>query len=186
MTRRPDRLSVTDRVIATCDLRPGPWPAMARTCIWCGGRIPARSTRWCADGCAAEFTRQHKWSAARAAAISRDRHQCVRCGVSADEKKRELAAVKALILTLTATHPMGLARWREGRTAERLYLQPHLLEVNHRTPILGRHHEFGCHHHVDGLETLCHACHVRETAVQFRHRTAGAAIDHQLAMGELL
>ena len=33
------------------------------------------------------------------------------------------------------------------------------LQVHHKTPVLGRHGETGCHHHVDGLETLCHRCH---------------------------
>lgn len=33
------------------------------------------------------------------------------------------------------------------------------LQVHHKTPILGRHGETGCHHHLDGLETLCQRCH---------------------------
>lgn len=40
------------------------------------------------------------------------------------------------------------------------------LEVNHITPILGRHAVSGCHHHLDGIETLCHDCHVATTAEQ--------------------
>jgi hypothetical protein len=49
----------------------------------------------------------------------------------------------------------------------------HGLEVNHRTPIRGRHHVPGCHHHLEpgpdgrgGLETLGHSCHLRVTAGQ--------------------
>lgn len=42
-------------------------------------------------------------------------------------------------------------------------------EVNHITPILGRHAEWGCHHHIDGLETLCHPCHVATTNEQRRN-----------------
>lgn len=34
-----------------------------------------------------------------------------------------------------------------------------LLQVHHKTPVLGRHGETGCHHHIDGLETLCLRCH---------------------------
>jgi hypothetical protein len=41
------------------------------------------------------------------------------------------------------------------------------LEVNHVVPILGRHAEVGCHHHLDGLETLCHDHHLITTAEQF-------------------
>lgn len=47
------------------------------------------------------------------------------------------------------------------------------LEVNHKTPILGRHDEGGCHHHVEDLETLCHRCHLIETA---RQRAAGELV----------
>lgn len=56
------------------------------------------------------------------------------------------------------------------------------LEVNHKVPILGRHGQFGCHHHLDGLETLCHACHVAETARQFGRTKPDI---EQLAMGDV-
>lgn len=53
------------------------------------------------------------------------------------------------------------------------------LEVNHRTPILGRHNVPGCHHHLEpgpdgrgGLEVLCGggigSCHHAETVRQLR------------------
>jgi hypothetical protein len=49
----------------------------------------------------------------------------------------------------------------------------HGLEVNHRTPIRGRHKVPGCHHHLEpgpdgrgGLETLGHSCHLAVTAGQ--------------------
>lgn len=45
------------------------------------------------------------------------------------------------------------------------------LQVNHRTPILGLHNHSGCHHHLDGLETLCdRPCHLEETNRQRRER----------------
>lgn len=59
---------------------------------------------------------------------------------------------------------------RDRRTCQRCGDVPNVPEVNHKTPILGRHGEGGCHHHVSGLETLCHRCHVAETN---RQRTAG-------------
>jgi hypothetical protein len=34
------------------------------------------------------------------------------------------------------------------------------VEVHHKVPILGRHGEGGCHHHLDGVETLCHPHHL--------------------------
>lgn len=42
------------------------------------------------------------------------------------------------------------------------------LEVNHKTPCLGRHDVPGCWHHVDGLETLCWRCHLKVTNRQRR------------------
>lgn len=36
------------------------------------------------------------------------------------------------------------------------------LQVHHRTEVLGKHHVTGCHHHVEGLETLCRGCHKAE------------------------
>lgn len=44
------------------------------------------------------------------------------------------------------------------------------LEVNHILPRKGGGYENGCHHHLDGLETLCHEHHLDVTKVQ---RTAG-------------
>ena len=40
------------------------------------------------------------------------------------------------------------------------------LEVNHIEPRKGAGYGPGCHHHLDGLETLCHACHLEVTAAQ--------------------
>lgn len=48
------------------------------------------------------------------------------------------------------------------------------LEVNHIEPILGRHGQNGCHHHLEGIETLCHACHVTETNRQFGRKPKAA------------
>ena len=42
------------------------------------------------------------------------------------------------------------------------------LEVNHRAPRRGGGYHAGCHHHPDGLETLCHRCHAEITAEQQR------------------
>lgn len=39
-------------------------------------------------------------------------------------------------------------------------------EVNHRIPRNGRGYSPGCHHHLDNLETLCHAHHVKVTRAQ--------------------
>jgi len=44
------------------------------------------------------------------------------------------------------------------------------LEVNHIIPILGKHSQSGCWHHVEDLETLCREHHLEATAKQ---RTMG-------------
>jgi len=44
------------------------------------------------------------------------------------------------------------------------------LEVNHKTPLVGSGYGFSCNHHLDGLETLCHSCHVEVTNEQRRLR----------------
>ncbi len=198
-------MGVTDEVLASCPLRPGPWPTAPGTCAWCGTALTGRQRRWCAGGgCEREFTHQHNWQAARAAAIKRDGGACTRCG--ADPEMPELRAWWSIVRSVTLIrHAMGVesvhvwtaangfdlagdrvTAWRAWRaemdrrcepyTAARLVLDQALravqLEVNHLTPILGRHAEFGCHHHLDGLETLCHRCHVAETARQFGYRTA--------------
>lgn len=45
-----------------------------------------------------------------------------------------------------------------------------VVDVNHKTPILGKHGTWGCHHHQDNLEVVCKPCHKEITAEQ---RAAG-------------
>lgn len=51
------------------------------------------------------------------------------------------------------------------------------LEVNHRQPRRGQGYRWGCHNHLDNLETLCHDCHVRETRLQRRGLPSWREID---------
>lgn len=53
-------------------------------------------------------------------------------------------------------------------------------QVHHKTPILGRHDIGGCHHHLDGLTSLCHAHHL-DAHAQLRRDQASPA-DDQLAL----
>lgn len=46
------------------------------------------------------------------------------------------------------------------------------LEVNHRDPRNGGGYDQGCFHHQDGLETLCHDCHIKVTNAQRAERKA--------------
>lgn len=43
---------------------------------------------------------------------------------------------------------------------------PERLEVNHIVPRRGAGYGNGCHHHIENLETLCHAHHLEVTAAQ--------------------
>jgi hypothetical protein len=58
---------------------------------------------------------------------------------------------------------------RDGRACVRCQGK-HSLECNHIVPLVGSGYENGCIHHLDGLETLCHDCHVAETTRQIRER----------------
>jgi hypothetical protein len=53
-------------------------------------------------------------------------------------------------------------------------------EVNHIDPVLGKHGQTGCWHHQDGLEVVCHACHVVETNRQFGR--SSTTVDGQLSL----
>src|ERR1035437_5471102 len=108
-------------------------------CWACGDPLSGRQTHYCSPFCSETYYANHYWQGARAAAILRDKHRCVRCGASGTWKM-----------------------WHEY-----LWLkQP--LEVNHIIPIMGNHKHNGCHHHLEGLETLCHDCHLDETNRQFK------------------
>ena len=49
------------------------------------------------------------------------------------------------------------------------------MEVNHKVPREGRGYNSGCYNHLEGLELLCRACHVKETAMQRKWRRLEAA-----------
>lgn len=48
-------------------------------------------------------------------------------------------------------------------------------EVNHIRPLNGNRLHFGCQHHLQNLEVLCHDCHLRTTAWQRETGLIGAA-----------
>lgn len=174
-------------------------------CSWCGAALKGRRKRWCRDECRDAMLANHYWAWARPAAVERDGGTCVRCGANPQQLRASGAEWLELLDFLTGRPPfVGMTAWAEaqGMTlpqaiehrarfhAEQMaqqqpwydarkawgeWLVGFSLEVNHMEPILGRHAEKGCHHHLDGLETLCHACHVTETARQFGHRSRRAA-----------
>ncbi len=58
---------------------------------------------------------------------------------------------------------------RDGRACVRCGSKA-ACEVNHIVPLVGRGYHNSCRNHLDGLETLCHVCHVAETTRQRRER----------------
>lgn len=181
--------------LAACPLAAGPFPPEARRCDWCGSGLEGRRRRWCSDGCGQAYSRNHAWTSARAAAIARDR-VCVRCGSDGRAPSETWCCVLEVLCPPPAPprlvdwcrshgwfpdHVEARDAWRaEARRLERPWQLAHAvlakdrarhwLEVNHRVPCLGAHSENSCAHHLDGLEVLCHRCHVGETA---RQRSAG-------------
>jgi 5-methylcytosine-specific restriction endonuclease McrA len=73
-------------------------------------------------------------------------------------------------------HFWGLARKRALKRDERSCVtcggMGPGLQVHHIDPRRGAGYAAGCHHHLDLLETLCHACHVEVTNVQRRTQAA--------------
>jgi hypothetical protein len=128
------------------------WEGDPKRCRWCNGELTGRQRRWCGE-CGNEFGRNHLWSWASNAAKRRDNYQCVVCRRDPREvyeEKLELGWVP--------------------REAHRFLI----LQVHHRVPVLGRHAETGCHHHLDGLETLCAHHHLE------RHHGTRKPTDEQL------
>ncbi len=167
MTRFPD----DDRYPAQagrCAL--SPWSGDPRRCRWCDQ--PARPDQaWCGLRCEDGYRRNHWWDHARQAAIVRDGSCCVRCGLGPDTP----TVAKLVLRALVPMGPVDAARlWR---TPDFRALQAaSSLEVNHRVPRRGRGYHAGCHHHLDGLETLCHRCHVAETNAQQGAARTGVAL----------
>ncbi|MCU1454052.1 MAG: 67, gp67 [Acidimicrobiales bacterium] len=94
----------------------------------------------------------------------------MRCGLG--PQVRTLA--RLLLRALIPMGPVEAARLWQG-PAWRSFVQACELEVNHVEPRLGRGYQAGCHHHLDGLETLCHRCHVQVTSAQ--HALGGSRAD---------
>lgn len=99
----------------------------------------------------------HAWTWARFRALRRDKSTCQRCG----KKFEDDANIKQVLVGFYYDGRDRVDRWP--------------MEVNHREPRNGQGYEAGCWHHLDGLETLCHDCHLIVTAEQraARRETAG-------------
>lgn len=142
------------------------WRGAAERCRWCDAPV-APGFAWCGNRCEDEYRANHWWDHARRAALARDGHRCVRCGLGPGAE----AAARALARVLLRLGPFDAARlwateaWRDLDLACQV-------EVNHVVPRVGAGYGSGCHHHLDGLETLCHRCHAGVTTEQRRLRAA--------------
>lgn len=124
-------VSYGDKAAAEC--KASRWEGLAGLCRWCNGELPKRRQRWCCDECASEWNRNHWWTVASHRRKVMDGWRCVDCDGFKPEEAYEKAKRRS---------EERAWRWRR-------------LEVHHLVPILGRHGESGCHHHLDGLVTVC-------------------------------
>jgi hypothetical protein len=153
-------LYVTDTMASArdCPMRGASDPVPAGHCWWGGEELQGRRLRWCSDACLSVYRVNHEWRAASWAARRRDGDRCRRCGLHAKDD----ANVKL--------------RRRDWYSDGRDLVEYWPMEVNHVEPRRGAGYDPGCHHHLDGLETLCHRCHVAVTVVQLREwKYAGGA-----------
>lgn len=183
-----------------CPLAVGPFPPDARRCDWCGEGLAGRRRRWCSDACSSAYSVNHAWTSARAAALRRDRvcQRCGSTGIApaecwyafivfvcgrfpprfrtdewhtwarengwmASESNESLDAYRAFLRRRARPYEAAAELAREAHRHAQL-------EVNHIDPCLGAHKDNSCAHHLEGLEVLCHRCHVAETN---RQRRAG-------------
>lgn len=158
-------MSRDDRFVLACEL--SRWEGHAGRCRWCNGELTGRQQRWCGQACVTGYGENHWWGDARKAAVRRDK-RCLRCGTS-----------RARVEVWWQEAFGGLIRYSDWTYGGRFYdlrdlhereLLDASLEVNHIVPRNGAGYQTGCWHHLDGLETLCHKCHVAETTAQRRAR----------------
>jgi len=103
--------------------------------------------------------------------FSDDAGVCDRCGTPLTGRQTRWCS-KTCSASIAENHYWNQARWaamrRDGGKCVRCGNPGH--EVNHIVPRNGAGYGSGCWHHLDGLETLCHSCHVAVTNEQARER----------------
>lgn len=130
----------------TCDLldtRPG-------YCGWCSKKLTGRQTKWCSRHCNRMFVANHRWTQARATAL------------------KEAGAYYLCANANNWGFDGAGGFWNADHPDCLVFTQAP--EVNHITPILGKHGQWGCWHHQTNLTVLCRPCHLAETK---RQREAG-------------
>lgn len=138
-----------DVQVERCEL--ARWSGERDRCRWCDEPVRNGSS-WCSLTCTDRYEAEHEWVHARSAALARDHECCLDCGTG----PAAIATARALIRALIPMDPMTSAQlWR---SEEWLSVQLACsVDVVHRMPP-AQGYRSGCHHHLDGLVTLCRRC----------------------------
>jgi hypothetical protein len=158
------------------------WSGAGDRCRWCDGHfglagpLPGAANHvgredpggWCSVGCADAHHRNHWWDLARLTALARDDARCIECGRGPASVSEGKFLLRALI-SMSAVEAARL--WSSG--AWQRFALDCQVEVHHVVPRAGAGYGSGCHHHVDGLVTLCHRHHAEITAASGRVAAAG-------------
>lgn len=145
-----------------------------RDCRWCGAAVPKGRRRWCGQACVNEYMVRARPGHAAQQLLLRDRGICGRCGTDCARLERIMDVVSrgcgyglwpaGYRLTLQCDCPDRLIV-REVLAAlgfGRSRLPRRLWDVHHRVAVRDGGGQCG----LDGLETLCRACHLNETRRQ--------------------
>lgn len=143
------------------------WSGPPERCRWCDAPA-APGFAWCGSRCEDAYRENHWWDMARAAALARDGNRCTTCGIGPDDVQVARWFLRAFI-PMGAVEAAGL--WHSPTWAALVLACS--VEVNHIDPRRGGGYGSGCHHHLDGLETLCHRHHVTVTVAQRQAARAG-------------
>lgn len=131
-------------------------------CRQCGKTI-TRGRAYCSGACSDAFQWNHFWNRARWKAI--------KASFSPDSEIYRTLGLDAAAICARCKGPAKAIRWPEtvenGRVYPASYWTP---EVNHKIPLNGVRPDFGCCHHQDNLECVCHPCHV---LIGIEQRAAG-------------
>ena len=131
-------------------------------CRQCGKAI-TNGRAYCSGACSDTFQKNHFWNTAR--------WEAIRASISADKDTIRQQGMEHLAVCARCGGPARAVAIPEkvenGRVYHASYWAP---EVNHKVPLNGIRPHFGCCHHQDNLECVCHPCHV---AIGIEQRAAG-------------
>ena len=130
----------------------------AKICRWCGKLVPAGRSKWCGQDCVEAYLIRKSPSYARKQVYRRDRGICRQCGLNAGRLRGALrrAGPQERSKILAGLPPAFKIRYTRS-----------LWDAHHRKAVA----EGGGGCGLDGITTLCCACHQEETS-RLRKRLA--------------